>query len=307
MNFPFLDLFRLRVFVAVVDRNGYSAAARHLHLAQATVSHHVAALQRSLGVELLRYEQRAVHLTPTGREVYRSAILMLREQDSLQLALHDLKHGRRGRVRFGVSVAFEQRYFLDQIVAPFCRAHPGTLLSLQFHHSYRQAQAVIDREADLAYVVQWNLPPDALFEPLHKSTLRFLVPRSHPLTRADSVDIEEVAAAGLITGTFSSVESIFYRQLLKDSGIVGEHSVVEVDGMQARVLAAEAGLGVVTTLIPPYASGSTMSPLVELSVNGPAAEAQVGLVRRAGDDGSESVHALASWLRERTSTRKPTV
>lgn len=295
-------MFRLRVFVAVVERNGYSAAARFLHMAQPTVSHHMAELQKSLGSELVRYEQRAVHLTPAGREVYRSALLMLREHEDLQKTLNDLKRGVHGRVRFAASIAFEQRYFLEQVIAPFCRSHPGTRLSLRFDHSSRQARAVVDREADLAYVVQWHLPPDVLFEPLHQAPLRFLVPRSHPLAQAESVDIDDVAAAGLITGSFSSVESIYYRQLLRDSGITGEHSVIEVDGMQARVLAAEAGLGVVTTFIPHYASGSVMAPLVQIAVNSPTAEAQIGLVRRPGDDGFDSVNALATWLRHVTSS-----
>lgn len=296
-----LDLFRLRVFITVVERNGYSAAARHLHLGQPTVSHHVAELQKALGSELLTYEQRAIHLTPAGREVYRSALLMLREQESLQESLNDLRHGRRGRVRLGASIAFEQRYFLDQVIAPFCRAHPGTLLSLRFGHSGQYAQAVLDREVDLAYVINWQLPPEASFEPLHKAPIRFLVPRSHPLAMQESVVVEDIAEAGLIAGPLTSLESMYYRQILRESGITGDHSVIEVDGMQARVLAAEAGLGVVATFIPHYATGTIMAPLVELSVIGPTAEVEIGLVRRPGDDGPESVNALANWLHHLTS------
>jgi Bacterial regulatory helix-turn-helix protein, lysR family len=44
-----LDLFRLLVFVTVVDRSGYSAAAEHLNVSQATVSFHVQALERWFG------------------------------------------------------------------------------------------------------------------------------------------------------------------------------------------------------------------------------------------------------------------
>ncbi|GAA2203471.1 LysR family transcriptional regulator [Sinomonas flava] len=296
-----LDLFRLRVFVTVVERNGYSAAARHLHLAQPTVSHHVAELEKALGSDLLRYEQRAIHLTPAGHEVYNSALLMLREQESLQESLKDLKHGRRGRVRLGASIAFEQRYFLDQVIAPFCRSHQGTLLSLRFGHSGQYAQAVLDREVDLAYVIKWQLPPEASFEALHKAPMRFLAPRSHPLALKESVQLEEIAEAGLIASPLTSLESVYYRQILRESGITGDHSVIEVDGMQARVLAAEAGLGVVATFIPNYARGTVMAPLVELAVNGPTAQVQIGLVRRAGDEGPESVDALADWLRQVTS------
>lgn len=304
-NLQALDLFRLRIFTTVVERNGYSAAARHLHLAQPTVSHHVAELEKALGSDLLRYEQRAIHLTPAGKEVYHSALLMLREQESLQESLNDLHHGRRGRVRIGASIAFEQRYFVDQVIAPFCRAHPGILLSLRFGHSGQYAQAVLDREADLAYVLKWQLPPEASFELLHEAPLRFLAPSSHPLAQQESVDVEDIAKAGLISGPLSGLESIYYRQFLRESGITGEHSVIEVDGLHARVLAAEAGLGIVATFIPHYAHGAVMAPLVELPVSGPTAQAEIGLVRRPGDDGSEGANELASWLRRLTSAPDP--
>ena len=68
-----MDLFRLLVFVTVVDRNGYSAAARQLHLAQPTISHHVSELEKAFNTELLHYQQRSVHLTAAGQEVYRPA------------------------------------------------------------------------------------------------------------------------------------------------------------------------------------------------------------------------------------------
>jgi len=72
-----LDLFELRVFVTVVDRGGYSAAAEHLGLAQATVSFHVRSLEQRYAVPLMRYEHRAVRLTPAGQRLYQTARIML--------------------------------------------------------------------------------------------------------------------------------------------------------------------------------------------------------------------------------------
>lgn len=294
-----LDLFRLLVFVTVVDRNGYSAAARHLHLAQATVSHHVRELEKALNAELLRYEHRAVQLTPAGHETYRSARVMLRHQEHLEQALADLRRGRGGRVRLGASMAFEQRYFFERVVSPFCRAHEDTMLSLRFGHSSREAQAVLDHELDLAYVIRWHLPPDVDFEPLHEAQFRFLVPGNHPLASKDTVTVHEIAEAGLITAPLSSIESTYYAQVLRECGLDLAHSVLEIDGIQARVLAAEAGLGVFGTFYPEYAGEAAADPLVPLSIEGPGSRARVelGLVRRARDAPSAGVRALADWLR----------
>jgi DNA-binding transcriptional LysR family regulator len=293
-----LDLFRLLVFVTVVDRGGYSAAARRLNLTQSTVSHHVSELERACGAELVRYQDRSVHVTAAGQEVYRAALSMLAEQDHLTASLADLREGRRGRVRLGASMAFEQQHFFGQVIAPFCREHPGTLLSLRFGHSRQQAQAVLDRDLDLAYVIRWHLPVEVRFEPLHEIELTFLAARDHPLAGGQQVALDDIGAAGLISAPLTGAETGFYREALHASGLTGDHSVLEIDGQQARFLAAAAGLGVLATFVPDYARTAVFDGLVPLPVNGPLTRAEVGLVRPNGDPYSRTAQALAAWLRK---------
>jgi DNA-binding transcriptional LysR family regulator len=293
-----LDLFRLLVFVTVVDRGGYSAAARQLNLTQSTVSHHVSELERACGAELVLYRDRSVHITAAGQEVYRAALSMLAEQDHLTASLADLKEGRRGRVRLGASMAFEQKYFFGQVIAPFCRAHRGTLLCLRFGHSRREAQAVLDRDLDLAYVIRWHLPAEARFEPLHEIELTFLASRRHPLAGGQPVTVDDIGAAGLITAPLTGAETGFYREALRGSGLTADHSVLEIDGQQARFLAAAAGLGVLATFVPDHARTAVFDDLVPLPVQGPLTRVEVGLVRPAGDPYPASAQALAAWLRK---------
>jgi len=292
-----LDLFRLLVFVTVVDRNGYSAAARQLHLAQSTVSHHISELERVCNSQLLRYEDRTVHITTAGQEVYATALVMLAEQERLAKSLGDLKEGRQGRVRLGASLAFEQQHFLHEVIAPFCRAHPGTMLSLRFGHSRREAQAVLDRELDLAYVIRWHLPGEARFEFLHEAELTFLVCRDHPLAGAELVTIADIGKAGLITAPLKGADSFYYRDVLLERGLSGDHSVLEVDGQQARLLATAAGLGVMATFVPRYVHKIGFDALTPLAVEGPVVTVDLGLVRRSGEL-SSSTDALATWLRK---------
>jgi hypothetical protein len=47
-------------------------------------------------------------------------------------------------------MAFEQRYFFERLIRPFCRAHPTTRLSRRFGHSVAEAEAVRTHEVDLA-------------------------------------------------------------------------------------------------------------------------------------------------------------
>lgn len=293
-----LDLFRLLVFVTVVDRNGYSAAARRLNLAQPTVSHHVSELERACGAELLHYRNRAIHLTAAGQEVYRAALTMLAEQDRLEDSLGDLREGRRGRVRLGASMAFEQKYFFDGVITPFCRSNEGILLSVRFGHSRREAQAVLDRELDLAYVLRWHLPSEARFEHLHDLRLTFLASRRHPLAGKESVTVDDLARAGLITASLNGIEAGFYREVLAEFGLTGDHSVLEIDGVLPRALATAAGLGVMTTFLPEHAVDAVADDLVALPVTGTPTTVQAGLVQRADDAQSRGTDVLVEWIRK---------
>lgn len=70
----------LATFVAVVDLGSISEAARRLHYSQSTVSGHVQALERFLGVALLHRTRDGVALTMQGARLYgyaRSVCLLI--------------------------------------------------------------------------------------------------------------------------------------------------------------------------------------------------------------------------------------
>jgi DNA-binding transcriptional LysR family regulator len=289
-----LDLFKLRVFVAVVDRKGYSAAAEHLGLSQATVSFHVHSLERQLGVPLVRYAHRTVRLTAMGEQVYRSARQMLREEQRLT---RSIRAGRSGQVKLGASMAFEQAFFIEKVVAPFHRGHPEVLLSLRFGHSVRLAEDALDHEIDLAYLIGWHVPSGLRYERLHDATFTFLVAPQHPLAQQQRVSVADVARAGLIAAPLDDVESAHYGEVLHDVGLSADDVVLEIDGIQARVLAAQVGLGVLGTFYPEYAGIDASRALTPLRLDRPCPTVDVGLASRRGDPPSPAVDVLADWLR----------
>ena len=204
---PGLSLLRLRVFAAVAEQGGYSAAARGLALSQSTVSFHVQALERAFGTSLLTYRGRRVHLTAAGEALYAVARRTLCDAEALTAQVASLRAGHAGRVRLGASIAFEQAFFFSTVIAPFARARPGIEISLRFGTSLQMAEAVRAREADLAYVMHCHLPPDVRYLPLHTSRAAFFVAEDHPLA-AQRPTADEVGAAGLIAATVSHAAEV---------------------------------------------------------------------------------------------------
>ena len=77
-----LDLKPIRVFLAVADRKSFTAAARDLGLAAASVTRIVAQLEQDLGTQLLVRTTRQVGLTSAGEQLlsYGRKLLVLNDE-----------------------------------------------------------------------------------------------------------------------------------------------------------------------------------------------------------------------------------
>jgi DNA-binding transcriptional LysR family regulator len=291
------SLQRLRVFVTVVDQGGYSAAGDHLGLAQPSVSYHVHALERALGAELLIYRNRAINLTPEGDAAYRAAMIILNEGERLGETIGRMRGGQLGRVAVGASIAFEHQFFFDLIIAPYAREHPEVHLSLRFAHSIDLVDGVSTGALDMAYVNDWQIPPELEFEHLHFSDLVFLVAPDHSLATKEDVTAAEIDEAGLIVAPIETGEVISYHEMLRSSGIRRPRSMIEIDGIQARKLAAQAGLGVLATFAPAYAGDHAMDPLRTLRLSHATPKIEFGVVTRKDRPWTPLMEDLGTWLR----------
>ncbi len=76
-------LAAMRVFVAVVDARGFSAASRALSMPLPTVSRKIAELESHLGAQLLVRSTRKVTVTDSGRRYYEDVLALIETQCSV--------------------------------------------------------------------------------------------------------------------------------------------------------------------------------------------------------------------------------
>src|SRR5918996_1399245 len=93
------DLRRLRAFHAVAETGSFSTAAHELWYAQSVVSHHVAALERELGVTLVNRGTRPVTVTDAGARLLRHTAAVL---GHVAAAEDELRRLRSGELDVGV-------------------------------------------------------------------------------------------------------------------------------------------------------------------------------------------------------------
>ena len=90
---------RLKIFVAVAETGGFTAAAHRLKLSQPAVSQNVAQLEAEAGGPLLVRGSNPLKLTDKGRTLYAYAIRILSLYDSLAAELSGAPGSAAERVR----------------------------------------------------------------------------------------------------------------------------------------------------------------------------------------------------------------
>jgi DNA-binding transcriptional LysR family regulator len=119
-----MDLFHsMRVFVQVIDSGGFSAAARRVGASPTTVTHHVQALEKHLGVQLIHRTTRSLSLTEVGRTFYERTSRILAQVEEVESCASDLRTTPRGLLRIGTSDSMARA--IGPLMVEFNAAYPN--------------------------------------------------------------------------------------------------------------------------------------------------------------------------------------
>jgi len=136
----------IRVFLAVADQGGISAAARYLGLQKSFVSRELAAFEREVGARLFQRTTRRLRLTDAGTILLAYARRAVEELDNAEAALASLGEAPRGVLRVTLPYAF-LRIILAPHLAQFQAQYPD--LRIAFDPNTRNLD-LVQEGVDLA-------------------------------------------------------------------------------------------------------------------------------------------------------------
>ncbi len=119
----------MEMFVRVVERGSFSAAARDLKVGQPAISKTIAALEDRLGVRLLVRSTRGLRPTEAGTAFYERAVRAIAEANEAEAAAQGAGVGLEGRLRICVPVTFGRLHVVPKLGA-FLDAYPKVQLEL---------------------------------------------------------------------------------------------------------------------------------------------------------------------------------
>ncbi len=193
-----MKLHHFRGVVAIAEHGSLRAAARHLGIAQPTLTRGLADLERELGAALFERRSKGMIATRLGEAFVRRATAILNDVRRAQDEVEQLRGNAVGQVRVGLSIA-AHLWLLPKVLGPFRRRFSKAHLHIIEGFFPTLEQGLLDGSVDF-YV--GPDPGHKLPRTLQKTFLlsgrRAVLCRSkHPLAHATS--LKELVGAEWIT------------------------------------------------------------------------------------------------------------
>ena len=156
-----MEFKQLEAFVAVVDYERFSEAARRLYLTQPTISAHIRSLEDELHMKLIIRTKKKTTVTAKGYQLYDSAVRMLDIRNNL---LKNFTGAHKHMIDLAAST-IPSSYLLPELLAAFGKAHPDVYFHSVQSDSAEAISRVLDGTVDLALVGQNTRDESCVFLP----------------------------------------------------------------------------------------------------------------------------------------------
>lgn len=211
------DLADLRLFVAVADAASITKGAQRVHLAIASASGRIAAMEAEAGLALLVRGRRGVAPTPAGLALLHHARAVLERHEGLRAAMGEFSSGMRSHVRIACNTAALTE-FLPDVLAAFLTAHPRVDFEIDERPSYDIPAAVAQGEVDLGIAADSVALGDLETRPFRIDRLVAIVPPGDGLARRGEIAFAEIARRPFIAMSEQAAISTYIGQYVARAG-----------------------------------------------------------------------------------------
>jgi LysR family hydrogen peroxide-inducible transcriptional activator len=288
-----MTLQELRYLVALADCGHFGQAAEACFVSQSTLSTGLKKLEDFLGVIVFDRSLKRVTPTPIGREIVESARRIVDEAARIRELASYAQDPMDRTLHLGVIPTLGP-YYLPHVITRVREAYPKLRLLLREEMTPHMLAHLAEGKLDAGLLALPIDDPSLEVAPLFVEPFLAAVPAGHALARYKTVNIDELAAAGLLL--------LEEGHCLRDQALAACHlqgiKSEEIRATSLETLRQMVAMGLGVTLIPALAGGGSLSgeQVVLKPVAKPGAARSIGLVWRRRSPMSASIERLAETL-----------
>ncbi|MFQ5739779.1 MAG: LysR family transcriptional regulator [Acidobacteriota bacterium] len=197
-----MQLYELKVFLAVASEKSFSAAAERLLRTQPAVSLAVQRLEAAVGEKLLDRSGRDLVLTDTGKLVLEYARRFHNLHRDLENALGELRDKKAGRLVVGANES--TTLYLLKHIQEFRRLYPGVIVEIRRSLSSRLPAEIIRGDLELGAISYHPGDQRLASSVIYVDHLSFVVSPRHRLAGRKEISIQELGEENFIAHNVAS-------------------------------------------------------------------------------------------------------
>ncbi|MDF1588731.1 MAG: CysB family HTH-type transcriptional regulator [Gammaproteobacteria bacterium] len=246
MNFQ-----QLRIIRETVRHNfNLTEVANHLFTSQSGVSKHIKDLEDELGVDLyIRKGKRLIGLTEPGKEMQQIVERMLLDAKNLKNLADQYSQQDTGTLTI-VTTHTQARYVLPEVIKKFKQRYPKVHLKLHQSSPDEISQMLINGDADIGVATEAIGEINDLGSfPYYRWQHAVLVPKDHPLTQIETIQLDDIAAYPIVTYHEGFTGRATIDKAFADAGIFPDiaMSALDADVIKSYV-ELDMGVGIVAAM-----------------------------------------------------------
>lgn len=270
-----MDIEYFHEFSVLAMTGNYLAAADKLHLSQSTLSRHIQAFEKELGVSVFNRNTRRIELSQYGEAMLPFAQSIVNWQAEYTSVLFNLKRRERNNLQIS-SLPMMVSYGITDILTEFHKEYPEITLDVHEADILQQMNMLESGECDFAFIrsiEHCSKPLNSI--PFSHDAMVALIPLNHPLGKEKNITIKQLENVPLL---FLAEDTFMYKLCIAQCREAGFDPIVAFTSHHAHNLIdfARKGQGVALLMEKPILKydlrGLNIADVV------PAIETEIALV-----------------------------
>ncbi|MCF7480750.1 LysR family transcriptional regulator [Vibrio sp. J1-1] len=178
-----VDLRMLRIFVAIVECGGLSAAETRLNIGRSTISSHLSDLELRLGLKLCKRGRSGFEVTEAGRVTYQASLELLQQCEAFAATVASSKNELSGRVTIAMidTLVNDPRCRVADVISSLKNRSNNLQFDINVCEAREVETSVVNGRSLAGIGVSRHQLRGLDYYPLHNETNYLYCGKGHPL------------------------------------------------------------------------------------------------------------------------------